>query len=146
MKRILLISVCALLCIACGRSSSLSKLAARQLPHSLDIAMREQMETVAAPVIKDVKLIYDSDSLCVLQCRAGAKDVYGKTRTETVRYYFVMDCIMTRASGEPSYGDLVVGGNYLKGREIKEFQKEMETRPEETYFYFLSASRPVELK
>ena len=136
-------SVCVLLCFACERNSALSKLAVKQLPESLDQAMREQMGTVEAPVIKGVKLIYDSDSLCVLQCKAGARDTYGKIRNETVRYYFVKDCIMARVTGEPSYGDLVVGGKYLKGRAIKEFRKEMETEPEETYFYFLSASRSV---
>lgn len=134
---------CILLCFSCGRDSSLSELALKQLPLSLDQAMREQMGTVEAPVIKGVKLIYDSDSLCVLQCKAGARDTYGEIRNETVRYYFVKDCIMARATGEPSYGDLVVGGKYLKGRAIKEFRKEMETEPEETYFYFLSASRSV---
>ena len=102
------------------------------------------METVETPVIEGVKLIYDSDSLCVIQCRAGAKDAYGQMRNETVRYFFVEDVYMTRASGVPAYGDLVVGGKYLKGREIREFRKKMQYKAEETYLYYLSSSRSID--
>ncbi len=146
MKKVLLISACMLLVFACRHNSSLSELAIRQLPSSLDEAMREQMGTVDTPEIKDVKVIYDCDSLCVVQCRAGAKDAYGMIRSETVRYFFVLDTYLSYATGIPSYGDLVVGGKYLEDRKsIKTFQKEMTERPKEVYMYYLSASRPVNL-
>lgn len=133
----------ALLALACSHKSPLASLALRQMPTSLDAAMREQMETVEAPIIKGVRVIYDTDTLCVVQCKAKAKDAYGMFRSETIRYFFVEDTFVTHASGEPSYGDLVAGGKYLKGKAIKAFQKEMDQKARESYLYYLSASRPV---
>lgn len=144
MKKAIFILAGLLLLISCARNGSLVDVAIKRLPVSLDLAMREQMGTVDTPEIKDVKVIYDCDSLCVVQCRAGAKDMYGEIRSETVRYFFVKDVYMTRGTGVPSYGDLVVGGKYLKGKEIREFQKSMRDKAGETYIYYLSASRSVD--
>lgn len=144
MKKAMMIMAALMLLAACSHGGSLAKVAVKRLPVSLDLAMREQMETVESPKIKNVKVIYDCDSLCVVQCKAGAKDVYGETRSETVRYFFVKDMFMSRATGVPSYGDLVVGGKYLKGKEIREFQKSMRDKAGETYIYYLSASRSVD--
>ena len=144
MKKAMIIMAALMLLAACSRNGSLADVAVKRLPASLDLAMREQMGTVERPKIKDVKVIYDCDSICVVQCKAGAKDVYGKTRNETVRYFFVKDMFMSRATGVPTYGDLVVGGKYLKGKEISEFRKEMTDKAKGAYMYYLSASRSVD--
>jgi len=145
MKKFLfvLFVISALTC--CGRKSAdLKEMALKQLPISLDSAMREYMQTVEKPVIKDIETIYDCDSMCVLQCKAYARDADGQYRSETIRYFFIKDTFVSGATGVPSYGDFVLGGKYLDKKGIAAFRKSMKDGGTEKYNYYLGRINPLQ--
>lgn len=146
MKRLCII--CCLLLTAFSSCSphkgSLYKEATKVFPHRLEKAMAEYMGTVAAPVISDMEPIYDCDSICVLQCRASAPDASGRTLTETVRYIFVRDNLLSSRSGKPVYLDNITGARYLDKQGKKEYCDKIIANGSNQYAYFLGISEPVD--
>ena len=101
------------------------------------------MQAVDKPVISDIESVYDCDSICVIQCKAFAKDENGEYHGDTIRYFFVKDTFMTNATGTPVYGDLVMGGQYLDRKGKKSFCKTMRTGGTEKYLYYLCMVSPL---
>lgn len=106
--------------------------------------MAEYMETVGEPTITDLQVIFDCDSLCILQCKASAPDASGRRREETVRYSFVRDNMMSAVSGRPQYFDRVTGAKYLDKKGIKDFVKKYKESSTEHYTNYLGMSAPIE--
>ena len=139
----IIFTICFFLC-ACTRTSRLYDVAVKQLPITLGQAMAEYMETVGEPAISDLQVIFDCDSLCILQCKASALDASGRRREETVRYFFVRDNIMSAVSGSPQYFDSVTGAKYLDKKGIKDFVKKYKESSTEHYTNYLGMSVPIE--
>lgn len=140
----LLLALSVLLAVACGRNSgSLYDIALEQMPISVERGMRDYMSVVEKPVISDIELVYDCDSICVIQCKAFAKNEDGEYLGDTVRYYFVKDNFMTRAKGSPVYGDLVMGAEYLDRKGRKSFCRSMKAGGTERYLYYLGMASPL---
>lgn len=134
------------LTISCRRESSLAKIATAQLPVSLEREMAEILDAVGEPRIEDLTIVYDCDSLCILQCKAYAKDRSGRDLYDTIRYIFVQDRYMSWATGRPVYHESLTGGKFLSDKEIKEFRKETEENAAARYNYYLGISQLVEIR
>ena len=143
MKKYSFAVLASVLLFSCSNRGGLYNLAVKQLPITLETGMRDYMQTVGKPEIKDIEVIYDCDSLCVLQCRASAPDQYGYRRSETVRYFFVKDVFLSKASGKTVYGDFVTGGKILDKKGKKVFQKTMEDGKTEKYLYYLGMANHI---
>lgn len=129
---------------SCTHKSHLHEAALKQLPITLEAAMAEYMGTVGKPIITDLQVIFDCDSLCILQCKASAPDASGKLREDTVRYFFVRDNMMSAFYGRPQYFDSVTGAQYLDKAGIREFVKKYNENSNEHYTYYLGMSAPVD--
>lgn len=144
MKKIILSAITAILLLSCSRSG-LAPIAKEYLPARLNEAMAEYMETVGEPRVDNMKVIYDCDSLCIIQGHASAKDAAGKDRDDTFRYIFVKDPFMTAMTGKPVYYDAVQGSKLLSGKELEEFRQKLRDGGSKTFNQYLAMGEPVSL-
>ena len=145
MKRICIIVVLLLAFCSCtDDNGNLYKVASAYLPGRLETAMTEYMGTVGKPTIDDMEPVYVCDSVCVLQCRASGKDRYGKKRSDTVRYIFVLDVFQSKESGHPVYYDRIQGARYLNRKEKKDFKDKVIANGSNQYAYFMGMCDPVD--
>lgn len=105
--------------------------------------MKEYLGTVGKPELKDVEIVYDCDSICVLQGRASGKDRDGNVKKETIRYIFVLDTFIARATGNPVYYHILQGAVYLDAEGKKEFRRKMTEEENLMYPYYLKITEPV---
>lgn len=142
-KTILLLTLTLSMLSSCVREHKIVSVAKENLPAVLDREMQFYMGTVEKPDIKDIMPVYSCDSICVLQCRASAKDAEGEIKSETIRYIFVRDNFLSACNGKECYGHKVMGAPYLDKEGIKEFCDKMEEHAQELYLYYISSSEPV---
>lgn len=146
MKRyIIYILATTLLIGACARESSIVPLAKQNMPALLEREMAEYMGTVEKPLIKDLQVVYQCDSMCVIQAHVSAKDAYGKVQKENIRYFFIKDTFASSLNEGDVYCHKVTGAVYLDKKGIKKFQDDLEKEPQRTYIYYLAASTPIYL-
>jgi len=139
--------IISILCLtsSCSNKAGLAPIAENNLPDLLDTEMRDYMGTVEKPVIKDLVVVFDCDSLCILQCHASAKDANGSTQSESIRYAFVKDTFLSACNGKDVYCHLVQGATYLDKKGIEEFHKKMKDYPQQMYTYYLSNAKSLKL-
>ena len=64
----------------CGRTYSISERAKQQLPVSLEYGMSKYINGFSDPKIEDLKIVYENDSICLLQFTAAYKDTLNQTK------------------------------------------------------------------
>ncbi|MBP5567082.1 MAG: hypothetical protein J6X57_06340 [Bacteroidales bacterium] len=145
MKRLcIVIALLLALCSCSSKKGGLYKEAVKVFPQRLEAAMAEYMETVDAPEITGLEPIYDCDSLCVLQCKATGTDIHGKKRSDTVRYIFIKDNMLSAFYNRPIYLDHITGGKYLNKQEKKEYRDKIIANGTKQYSYFLGTCEPID--
>lgn len=142
-KSILILTLTLSMLSSCVREQKIVSVAKENLPAVLDREMQFYMGTVEKPYIKDLMEVYSCDSICVLQCRASAKDAEGEIKSETIRYIFVKDNFLSACNGKDTYGHKVTGAPYLDHKGIKDFCTNLEEHAQESYIYFIASSEPV---
>lgn len=95
--------------------------------------------------VKDLKLIYDCDSLCIFQGHAIGKTEEGQLIKESIRYIFVKDSFVSAISGKPTYYEAVRGADYMSGKEIKDFKRKMYEGGTNLYQQYLAMGDMVEM-
>lgn len=130
---------------ACDRRHAIVKLAEENLPAILDREMRYYNNTVETPSIEKLQLIYQNDSLCVLQFYSSARDAENVLKSETIRYIFVVDTFLSRFNGKPSYCHAIQGAPYLDKEGIAKFRKRIDSDPQNMYIKYLSECENVKL-
>lgn len=121
----------------------MARLAKENMPNLLETEMADYMGTVGKPDIQDVEVIYQCDSLCVLQAKVSGKDTSGAVQKETIRYFFIKDTFASAVFGLPEYCHSVTGAPYLDKKGIEEFCKEITAEPYKTYLYHLAKGRKI---
>ena len=146
MKRVCIIIASLLLLCSCSeKKGSLYNEAVIFFPDRLKEAMNMYMGTVDTPEITGLEPIYDCDSICVLQCIASGTDAQGQKRSDSVRYIFVRDNMLSAASGRPVYLDNITGGRYLDKQGKKEYCDQIIANGTNQYSYFLGICEPVNI-
>lgn len=133
-----------LLCSCTAKKGSLYNEAVKVFPDRLKAAMIMYMGTVDTPEISGLEPIYDCDSICVLQCRASGTTASGEKRSDTVRYIFVRDNLLSGVYGRPYYLDNIAGGRYLDKQGKKEYCDKIIANGKNQYSYFLGICQPVD--
>lgn len=134
-----------LLCSCSANKGGLYKEAVKAFPDRLKEAMSQYMGTVDAPEITNLEPIYDCDSICVLQCIASGKDASGKKHSDSVRYIFVRDNMLSAVAGHPVYLDNITGARYLDKQGKKEYCDKIISNGTNQYSYFLGICEPVNI-
>ena len=143
MKRFLFIISFVLIVLGCGRERGLENLARENLPAKLAEMTEMTLGTSEGMEIKDIQVIYDCDSLCVLQCHSFAKDTSGFEVSNNIRYFFLHDRFMSFVTGVPVYCHAVQSADYLSKEGIREFKEKMDKGGTERFMFCLAMCDPV---
>lgn len=133
-----------ILMTACKPSSDLNRLAMSRLDSvvSRDLAEKENLEGTIK--LTDVKTVFDSDSLCIVQCLAVCKDSLGTETALPLRYILVHDFFMSIAKGHTVYSEGLFGANLLSDDEVKGIHKEIAEGGPRSYEYYVGVTLPIE--
>lgn len=134
-----------LLLSSCSDESALAPLARKHFPGILERDMKEQLGTVGKPEMKNIETVYDCDSICVIQAKVSGRDRSGNIKRETVRYIFVLDTYISRATGNPVYYHILQGAAYLDSEGKNEFCRRMREEEDIMYPYYLKIAEPLYL-
>lgn len=89
----------------CGRTYSISERAKQQLPVSLEYGMSKYINGFSDPKIEDLKIVYENDSICLLQFTAAYKDTLNQTKRLDLRYIYLFDRFMSMAERKPVFNE-----------------------------------------
>lgn len=133
----------ALILLSCG-GRGLAPIAQKHLQSKVNEEMSTFLGVVGDSEIKDLKLIYDCDSLCIFQGHAVGKNEEGQLIKESIRYIFVKDSFVSAISGKPTYYEAVRGADYMSGKEIKDFKRKMDEGGTDLYQQYLAMGDMVD--
>lgn len=133
----------AIFVLGCAKKGGLEQLARENLPAKLAEMTEMTLGSSEGMEIKDIQVIYDCDSLCIVQCRSFAKDTDGNDVSKEVRYFFAQDRFMSFATGAPFYCHGVQDADYLSKEGIREFKMKMDKGGTERFMLSLALCDPV---
>ncbi len=142
--RFILIIACSLILFSCSKGG-LAPIAKNHLQAKVNEEMSTFLGVIGDTEIKDLKLIYDCDSLCIFQGFAIGKTSEEKIIKEPIRYIFVKDSFVSAISGKPTYYEAVRGADYMSGKEIKDFKRKMDEGGTNLYQQYLAMGDMVEM-
>lgn len=143
--RTILLCLAALVAAAsCSSRGGLEKLAMKRLPTALEKAMEVQMGVKGGAKIQSPEIIYDCDSICMIQFQALAKDSAGEDYTFPVRYIFVKDVFMSAAKGHPVYSEMVAGSPKMDREEVQKLKDHCREHGTELYVFYSGAASPID--
>lgn len=146
MKRstiIILLTILALTIGCRGHSYPITERAKKQLPLSLEYGMSKYVQDFKDPAIENLKIVYENDSICLLQFTAAYKDNSNKTKRLDFRYIYLFDRFMSMAEGKPVFNEDFRNILCLPDEIIKESRKEVERNKEVVYNDFIGTTFPV---
>ena len=129
--------------VSCSSGNGLEGMAMERLPKALEKAMEEQMSLKGGAQIQSPDIIYDSDSLCMIQFKAVAKDPSGKKFSFPVRYIYLRDVFMSAAKGHPIYLEMVTGCQTMNRKELKTLKESCREKSNELYIYYAGVATPI---
>lgn len=126
-----------------GHSYPITERAKKQLPVSLEYGMSKYVQDFKDPAIENLKIIYENDSICLLQFTAAYKDKSNKTKRLDLRYIYLLDGFMSMAEGKPVFNEDFRNILCLPDEIIKESRKEVKRNKEVVYNDFIGTTFPV---
>lgn len=144
--RTLLVVLAALffaLVTGCHRTYSITERAKQQLPVSLEYGMSKYIYDFKDPEIEDLKVVYENDSICLLQFTAAYKDSANTTKRLDLRYIYLFDRFMSMAEGKPVFNEGFRNILCLPDQIIKESREEVKMNKEVVYNDFIGSTFPV---
>lgn len=134
----------ALILISCGERG-LAPIAKTHLQQKVNEEMSAFLGVIGDSEVKDLKLIYDCDSLCIFQGHAIGKTEEGQLIKESIRYIFVKDSFVSAISGKLTYYEAVRGAEYLSKNGIKDFKRKMNEGGTNLYQQYLAMGDMVDV-
>ncbi len=127
----------------CGRTYSITERAKQQLPVSLEYGMSKYINGFSDPKIEDLKIVYENDSICLLQFTAAYKDTLNQTKRLDLRYIYLFDRFMSMAERKPVFNEGFRNILCLPDELIKKSRKEVKKNKEVVYDNFIGTTFPV---
>lgn len=95
------------------------------------------------PKIEDLKIVYENDSICLLQFTAAFKDTSNATRRLDFRYIYLYDRFMSMAEKRPVFNEDFRNILCLPDELIKQSREEVKKNKEVVYNDFIGTTFPV---
>lgn len=127
----------------CERECQITKRAKRQLPVSLEYGLSKFVNGFSDPIIEDLKIVYENDSICLLQFTAAFKDTSNATRRLDFRYIYLYDRFMSMAEKKPVFNEDFRNILCLPDELIKQSREEVKKNKEVVYNDFIGTTFPV---
>ena len=114
-----------------------------RMPIALDKKIIEEFGEYKHIDVRDVKMVYTNDSICLLQCRVNLIDKKGNKQMLEYRYIYLIDVIMSRFTGKVIYNECVMDFPCMPDDLIKKCQEEVVLRNESVYNDLYPRTSPI---
>ena len=123
--------------------TTLLQRAEERMPIALDKKIIEEFGEYKHIDVRDVKMVYTNDSICLLQCRVNLIDKKGNKQMLEYRYIYLIDVIMSRFTGKVIYNQCVKDFPCMPDDLIKKCQEEVVLRNESVYNDLYPRTSPI---
>lgn len=133
--------------VAACHMDSLSDKASEHFSRTLKKRVEERyVSGVAKMQIRDQKVIYENDSICLMQCYVDVIDRAGKKEFLEYRYIFLWDTFMSRLMGKKIYNEALLDFPCLPDEQIKLSLEEVKRTGESVYESLYGETFPLKDK
>jgi hypothetical protein len=106
MRKIFITFFAALSLISCSTEHNpLVKMAKKQMPVTIKDELTEQYNNIKDLKIDSAQLIYDDDSICMMQCIAKANTVKNQPIRKEYRYFYLFDTNQSNLNRKMIFND-----------------------------------------
>lgn len=142
-KHVLIIAAFVLLATGCTRKYGITDRAVRQLPVSLKDHITEFVPEFSDLSVRNLKTVYENDSICLLQFTAAYKDTAGVDKKIDLRYTYLYDDVMSMMNGKMTFNEAFNQIPCMPDELIKMNQKTVGKDKESVYQNLYGSTLPV---
>lgn len=106
MRKALFFLIFAAVVFGCDRQYTITKRARCQLPVSLNERLTDIVPATGMARIRNLKTVYENDSICLLQFTAAYKDTADVERTIDLRYIYLYDDFGSMMNGKMTFNEV----------------------------------------
>ena len=128
------------------RENALVKNATKELDSAVKYNLKEKYKVTDDITIKEIKTVYDNDSICILQCKASGKNSAGELTGIEYRYVYLIDMIMSRVAGRAIINDNIEECLCMPDELIRKSRKESDALGENVYEALYGTTLPIYLR
>lgn len=110
---------------ACSKDKPLVRLAKEQMPASIDSTLTKKYGEIKGLEISSVALVYEDDSICILQCEAKAEGKKGKKILKQYRYVYLFDVNMSNMNSKMIFCENLTEMPLMPEERIKNVLKDL---------------------
>lgn len=144
MKRIILVSMAVMsLVMGCSRTYGITERAKKQLPVSLKEYINEFVPAIGDIDIRNLKTVYENDSICLLQFTAACKDTSGQDRQVDLRYVYLYDDVVSVMNGKMTFNEVFHEIPCMPDDLIKKNRETVRRNKESVFMNLYGSTLPV---
>lgn len=143
MRKALIFLMFAAVVFGCDRPYTITKRAQCQLPVSLNERLTDFVPAIGMARIKNLKTVYENDSICLLQFTAAYKDTADVEKTIDLRYIYLYDDFGSIMNGKMTFNEVFREIPCMPDELIKKNQKTVRKNKESVYNDLYGSTVPV---
>lgn len=143
MRKALIFLMFAAVVFGCDRQCTITKRAQCQLPVSLNERLTDFVPAIGMARIKNLKTVYENDSICLLQFTAAYKDTADVEKTIDLRYIYLYDDFGSIMNGKMTFNEVFREIPCMPDELIKKNQKTVRKNKESVYNDLYGSTVPV---
>ncbi len=143
MRKALIFLMFAAVVLGCDRQYTITKRAQCQLPVSLNERLTDFVPATGMARIKNLKTVYENDSICLLQFTAAYKDTADVEKTIDLRYIYLYDDFGSIMNGKMTFNEVFREIPCMPDELIKKNQKTVRKNKESVYNDLYGSTVPV---
>ncbi len=143
MRKVLFFLMFAAVVFGCDRQYTITKRARCQLPVSLNERLRDIVPATGMARIRNLKTVYENDSICLLQFTAAYKDTADVERTIDLRYIYLYDDFGSMMNGKMTFNEVFREIPCMPDDLIKKNRENVRKNDESVYKDLYGSTVPV---
>ncbi len=143
MRKALFFLMFAAIVFGCDRQYTITKRARLQLPVSLNERLTDIVPAAGEAQIRNLKIVYENDSICLLQFTAAYKDTADVERTIDLRYIYLYDDFGSIMNGKMTFNEVFRVIPCMPDDLIKKNRENVRKNNESVYKDLYGSTMPV---
>ncbi len=143
MRKALFFLMFAAIVFGCDRQYTITKRARLQLPVSLNERLTDIVPAAGEAQIRNLKTVYENDSICLLQFTAAYKDTADVERTIDLRYIYLYDDFGSIMNGKMTFNEVFRVIPCMPDDLIKKNRENVRKNNESVYKDLYGSTMPV---
>lgn len=132
------------LCSCVKDNSQLVRLAKKQMPATIDSTLSKEYNGIKDLKIDSFALVYNDDSICILQCVAKARTLKNLSINKQYRYYYLFNVNLSNLKNTMIFNDGLVELPVMPKEKIEEGLLDNENNHQSVYNAMYVRTKPIE--